>query len=97
MVTAMGSCDPPAEPPGRICLSSHLGLPGGKSARNAFLLPQGKLCFAKMLLAAYMPPLRIIIRGKVPPDHPFCRIPEIFMISGKLSSHKEFYEPVFFL
>jgi hypothetical protein len=23
-----------------------------------------------MLLAAYMPPLRITIRGKIPPDHP---------------------------
>ncbi len=45
------------------------GLPGGKSARKAFLLPQGKLCSAKMLLAAYMPPLRITIRGKYPPDH----------------------------
>jgi hypothetical protein len=72
-------------------------LPGGKSARYAFLLPQGKLCSAKMLLAAYMPPLRISIRGKSPPDHPFCRISGTFMMSGILHSHKEFYEPVFFL
>ena len=50
------------------------GLPGGKGAMNAFLLPQDKLCSAKMLLAAYMPPLRITIRGKNPPDHPLCGV-----------------------
>ena len=30
------------------------------------MLTQGKLCSAKMLLAAYMPPLRITIKGKIP-------------------------------
>jgi hypothetical protein len=37
-----------------------------------FMLPQCKHCSAKILLAAYMPPLRIVIRGKFPPDHPLC-------------------------
>ena len=37
------------------------------------MLPQCKHCSAKMLLATYMPPLRITIRGKFPPDHPLFR------------------------
>ena len=65
-----GEIVPPAQSPGpqsprfplRICLSSLTGLPGGKSARYAFLLrrsegifsSQGIFCSAKMLLAAYI-------------------------------------------
>ena len=35
------------------------------------------LTSAKMLLAAYMPPLRIVIRGKNPPDHPLCQASDL--------------------
>ena len=45
--------------------------PGAKTARNRFLLSQGKLCFAKIVLGAAKPPLRIIIEGvATPPNHP---------------------------
>ena len=37
------------------------------------MLPQCRHCSAKMLLATYMPPLRITIRGKFPPDNPLFR------------------------
>ncbi|MBQ4434592.1 MAG: hypothetical protein II879_00735, partial [Clostridia bacterium] len=45
------------------------GLPGGKGARKAFLLSQGKLCFAKMLLAPHMSLLRIILGGAAAPPN----------------------------
>ena len=38
-------------------------LPGGKSARKAFLLPQGKRCSAKMRLEPAKPVLRIVLKG----------------------------------
>ncbi|MBQ6233876.1 MAG: hypothetical protein IJJ80_10275, partial [Clostridia bacterium] len=44
-------------------------LPGGKGARKAFLLSQGKLCFAKMLLAPHMSLLRITLGGAVAPPN----------------------------
>ncbi|MBQ4435155.1 MAG: hypothetical protein II879_03590, partial [Clostridia bacterium] len=50
---------PPSSPTGR----GGLRRPGGKGARKAFLLSQGKLCFAKMLLAPRMSLLRIILGG----------------------------------
>ena len=81
-MTVRGSCDPPAEPPRQICLSPLTGLPGGKSARYAFLLTDGKLTSAKMLLAPAKPVLRIIIRGKTPPDHPLCIAYELSYLSG---------------
>ena len=56
--------------PLRICLSGLRPSTGGKSARKAFLLTDGKLTSAKMLLAPAKPVLRITIRGKDPPDHP---------------------------
>ena len=43
------------------------GFPGGKSVRNAFLLSDGKLTFAKMLLAPYTPALRIALKGAAAP------------------------------
>ncbi|MBQ9409654.1 MAG: hypothetical protein IJU28_09745, partial [Clostridia bacterium] len=36
---------------------------GAKTARNRFLLPQGKLCSAKIVLGAAKLPLRIKIGG----------------------------------
>ena len=69
----MGVLRPPYGTPQTDLPLALTGLLGGKSARYAFLLPRGKLRSAKMLLAAYMPPLRITIRGKYPPDHPLCR------------------------
>ncbi len=45
--------------------------PGAKTARNRFLLSQGKLCFAKIVLGAAKLPLRIEIGGAAaPPSHP---------------------------
>ncbi|MBQ6232138.1 MAG: hypothetical protein IJJ80_01365 [Clostridia bacterium] len=44
-------------------------LPGGKGARKAFLLSQGKLCSAKMLLAPHMSLLRIIFGGAAAPPN----------------------------
>ncbi|MBO4924939.1 MAG: hypothetical protein J5472_00525, partial [Clostridia bacterium] len=46
------------------------GLPGGKGARKAFLLSQGMLCFAKMLLAAHRSLLRITLGGAAAPPNP---------------------------
>ena len=44
--------------------------PGRQIRKEAFLLPDGKLTSAKMLLAPAKPVLRITIRGMFPPDHP---------------------------
>ena len=59
------------------------GLPGGKGARKAFLLSQGMLCFAKMLLAAHRSLLRITLGGAAaPPNHPgILRFPGIHCCS----------------
>ena len=65
-----------------------LRTPGGKSARYVFLLRRSGdiftyqllFCSAKILLAAYMPPLRIIIRGKNPPDHPLWQASDPLLI-----------------
>nr|MBQ6241232.1 hypothetical protein [Lachnospiraceae bacterium] len=40
-----------------------------KGARKAFLLSQGKLCFAKMLLAPHMSLLRITLGGAAAPPN----------------------------
>ena len=42
-------------------------LPGRQIRRNAFLLSDGKLTFAKMLLAPYTPALRIALKGAAAP------------------------------
>ena len=64
---------PPSSPTGR----GGLRRPGGKGARKAFLLSQGKLCFAKMLLAPHMSLLRIILGGAAaPPNLPSFRLPD---------------------
>ena len=43
-------------------------LPGGKSVRNEFLLPDGKLTSAKILLGPAKPVLRISMKGALPPS-----------------------------
>nr|MBQ6241312.1 hypothetical protein [Lachnospiraceae bacterium] len=56
-----------------------------KGARKAFLLSQGKLCFAKMLLAPHMSLLRITLGGAAAPPN----LPE-FSDSPISLSHKHF-------
>ena len=49
-----------------------LATPGGKSAKNEFLLPDGKLTSAKILLGPAKPVLRISLKGAQPPSQPLC-------------------------
>ncbi|MBR5379825.1 MAG: hypothetical protein IK140_04765 [Clostridia bacterium] len=52
--------------------------PGVKTVRYEFSFPAGKLAFMKILLAPYMPALRIKVgRAAAPPNHPEFRISEI--------------------
>ena len=64
-----GILPPPTLPPDGFA-SRPFRAPGRQIRKEAFLLTDGKLTSAKMLLATYMPSLRIALRGKFPPDHP---------------------------
>ena len=54
----------------RLFLKILRDFAGGKGVRNRFLLPQGKLCSAKIVLAPHMSLLRISLRGLRPPNLP---------------------------
>ena len=66
-MTARGSCDPPTEPPdgfaSRVCDAPGRQIRKERIFASAEVMvvfsPLLQFCYAKMLLAAYMPPLRI--------------------------------------
>ncbi len=54
--------------------------PGAKTVRNRFLLSQGKLCFAKIVLGAAELPLRIEVGGAAAPPS----LPGVFVLVKQL-------------